>query len=310
MSRGASRAHLVLTALAVLLLVGVVAVASSGSTPTGSGGTRRPSDVIFDTITSLGIVFVIPAFLIVVYGLLQRKEIAAEIASGQYRRLGLGSVLVLLVVAALLSRMRLRGLNLPFGLGDENATTPGQRPGGTTPTGVPSTPVEHTPQFAWIPVLVITGLAVVAVGAYLLAERRRRPLAPDDAVAAETIAETLEVGLDDLRAEPDPRRAVVAAYARLERALAAAGLPRLGAETAEEYVPRILDRLEVGQRPVARLTELFERAKFSQHEISERMKEEAIAALAAIRDDLRDSAGRKAEEQRLAAVAEREVAQT
>jgi hypothetical protein len=34
------------------------------------------------------------------------------------------------------------------------------------------------------------------------------------------------------------------------------------------------------------LTDLFERAKFSTHEIDEPMKERAIAALISVRDDL------------------------
>ena len=53
MKSGASRVPLVLTAIAVLVLVGAVAVASSGSTPSGSGDTRQPSYVLFDTIFSL-----------------------------------------------------------------------------------------------------------------------------------------------------------------------------------------------------------------------------------------------------------------
>jgi hypothetical protein len=38
---------------------------------------------------------------------------------------------------------------------------------------------------------------------------------------------------------------------------------------------------------VLALTELFERARFSLHTIDETMKDEAIDALAAVRDDLR-----------------------
>jgi hypothetical protein len=37
---------------------------------------------------------------------------------------------------------------------------------------------------------------------------------------------------------------------------------------------------------VLALTELFERAKFSRHRIDAEMKEEAIGALVAVRDDL------------------------
>jgi hypothetical protein len=41
---------------------------------------------------------------------------------------------------------------------------------------------------------------------------------------------------------------------------------------------------------VTRLTDLFERAKFSQHEIGLELREQAIDALAAVRDELRHAA--------------------
>jgi hypothetical protein len=41
---------------------------------------------------------------------------------------------------------------------------------------------------------------------------------------------------------------------------------------------------------VLALTELFERAKFSPHAIDAEMKDEAIGALIAVRDDLRAEA--------------------
>ncbi len=106
----------------------------------------------------------------------------------------------------------------------------------------------------------------------------------------------LDESLDDLRAEPDARRAVIAAYARLEHTFAASGLARLRQETTEEYVGRILGKLDVDARLVRRLTDLFTRAKFSQHAVDEAMKQEAIDALAQIRDDLRAAARRQVEE--------------
>ena len=59
------------------------------------------------------------------------------------------------------------------------------------------------------------------------------------------LADVLDETLDDLRAERDPRRAVIAAYARMERALAAYGFPRDAAEAPDEYLERILADLEV-----------------------------------------------------------------
>ena len=60
----------------------------------------------------------------------------------------------------------------------------------------------------------------------------------------EAVSLALDESLDDLRNEPDLRRAIIAAYARMERALAAGGLPRRPSEAPFEYVERALDELE------------------------------------------------------------------
>jgi len=292
--KGAGRARVVLAVLAVLALVGVVAVASTGSTPTGTGDGRPPADSLLDTLFSLVLLLYLPALALLVYGLLQRKEIAREIASGRYRRTGVWTYLVLMGALSLAVYLRLTDFRLDFRAGGEGADEVGttRRP---APGGEGSTENAYDPEFAWIPVLVVLGLAVLALVAYLVS-RRRRASPETDEHAAESVAETLEDTLDDLRTEPDPRRAVVAAWALLERALAASGLPRREAETAEEYVGRILGRLEVDPAPVRTLTDLFETAKFSQHPVDETMRESAITALARIRDELREAARRRQEE--------------
>ena len=73
-------------------------------------------------------------------------------------------------------------------------------------------------------------------------------LDPLSASLLPALADVLEETLDDLRAEQDPRRAVIAAYARMERALAAYGLPRNPSEAPDEYLQRIFADLEVSRR--------------------------------------------------------------
>jgi len=80
---------------------------------------------------------------------------------------------------------------------------------------------------------------------------------------------------------------VIKAYARVEAILAAYGLPRDPAETPYEFLARSLTRLDASRSAVSRLTDLFERAKFSLHEIDPAMREDAIDALTAVRDELR-----------------------
>jgi hypothetical protein len=148
----------------------------------------------------------------------------------------------------------------------------------------------RSPEFQW-------WLAVLAAGGVTAAVivwhrgRRRQPLVvagPED--VAEQLSEVLSDTLDDLALERDPRRAVIRAYARMEHVLASHGLPRAPHEAPLEYLARVLRELNVRAEAAHALTELFERAKFSQHEIDLAMKEEAIAALVRVRDDLEAAA--------------------
>ncbi len=61
----------------------------------------------------------------------------------------------------------------------------------------------------------------------------------------------------------------------------------IAAETSDEYLSRVLRDLELDSGAVERLTRLFTRAKFSQHDVDIAMKEEAIGALEQVRDELR-----------------------
>jgi hypothetical protein len=272
-------------------LVGVVAIAARGSTPTGTSDSRPPADAFLDAILSIGLLLLLPAAAMLVYGLMQRKEIARERASRRYLHGGILLFVVVLLPFVVFVYWRLRDFErTPI---DENVTDQ-IVPGGTTPEPLPGgTETAYKPEFSWVAVLVVLTLAGVgALAAY--AASRRGPAV--EASVAETLADALEDTLDDLRAETDPRRAVIAAYARLEHVLAAHGLPKRAAETPKEYLTRILPELEVERGSVRRLTDLFTRAKFSQHDVDSGMKEEAIDALSTVRDELRATAARRAAE--------------
>ena len=150
---------------------------------------------------------------------------------------------------------------------------------------------QFEPTFEW-PVLAVA-LVVLSVGgafAYLSYRRRKlRTAVPLEPTVAQDFVSTISDAIGDLEAEPDARRAVIAAYARMEGVLARHGLRRKPSETPVEYLGRILGGLTSRFDAVARLTGLFEEAKFSRHEIDGAMKNEAIDALRAIRDDLQEA---------------------
>ena len=76
-------------------------------------------------------------------------------------------------------------------------------------------------------------------------------------------------------------------YARMERGLGMLGTERIPSETPFEYLARVLERLSVSEEAAQRLTDLFERAKFSPAPVDEAMKAEAVAALEAIKEEAR-----------------------
>jgi hypothetical protein len=294
------------TLLVVVCLLGVVAVAAGGDTSLGSAGTRRPSHLLLDTLVSLYLVLMACGAVLFVWLLVLRKDSPQERARLQRE----GRIRSLVIVALLLGVLGV-GLRLA-----ERRNDGGTRPGDGTAGSARPKPLPESkgyePSFATIPVLVVLGLAGGGIAAFALAARaRRRELDPFPHVdLAEALEDALADTLDDLRAERDPRRAVIAAYARLERTLAAFGLPRRPAEAPAEYLERILAQLEVSHGLIARLTALFERAKFSQHEVDPGMKEEAIDALQRTRDELREARERELAERAAALAEARERAAT
>jgi hypothetical protein len=116
--------------------------------------------------------------------------------------------------------------------------------------------------------------------------RRRRVAAAERHALARELKAVVEDSLEDLRLDSDPRRAVIQAYARMERVLGVHGLKRREAETPHEYLARALRDLQLTAAALDRLTSLFEEARFSTHAISSAMRADAVDALAQIRDDL------------------------
>jgi Domain of unknown function (DUF4129) len=189
---------------------------------------------------------------------------------------------VAIVIVAIFAVVAIRkGLANRFG--DREPATEQVQPG-TRPEARPGESGERTLDWRFVGGAFVLALFGSAYAARLLMRNSYRPEATDD--PAEAVAAILGDTLEDLRNERDPRRAVIAAYARMERALAAHGLPREGSEAPLEYLERALEELSASASSAARLTRLFEWARFSHHAVDPGMKEEAIEALEAVRDEL------------------------
>jgi hypothetical protein len=272
--------------LLVVALVAVVAIASTGSTPGGSSATRPPSEALYDTVFTLLLIAVGIGGVLLVYGLAQRKAIAAEVATGRYRRTGVVAYLAFFGIFTAFTYWRLSEWDGPPPPEDEGELAfPGQTD--VLPTLPEDAESSYEPSVSWIPLVVVGVLVVGAVVAYVLAERRAGSGRRSERELAAQLVEVLDETLDDLRAEADPRRAIVAAYSRLERVLAANGAARRAAETADEYLPRVLRDLDIDRAAVGRLNDLYREAKFSHHALGPAAKDEAIDALEHVRDELR-----------------------
>jgi hypothetical protein len=150
-------------------------------------------------------------------------------------------------------------------------------------------PVGGTPQFD-VPVWVPAALGTLALAGALALVGHRLPRRRDDSTrghgAPRVVTAAVAVSLSQLETDPDPRRAVIEAYRRMERSLAAAGLPRDPAEAPREYLERVSTTLEIDRGPLATLTDLFERARFSRRSIDLSLRKRAIAELGSLQEAL------------------------
>lgn len=112
---------------------------------------------------------------------------------------------------------------------------------------------------------------------------------PGVAVARELLADA--DAQRDLLTDGTPRNAVVSCWCRFETSAAAAGLERQPWETSSEFTLRVLDLVEADTVAVSRLGGLYREARFSEHELTEDDRAEALAALDEIHRTIHRPAG-------------------
>jgi hypothetical protein len=270
-----------LAVTALLVLAGIASHGRPLSTGRGSGPTAGFFDYVATTILLLALALAVVVVVILLTG---EKPEAGAPRRGRWNLIsGLAMFFAACGIAYLLSSTRFQDRLRKL----ESQTHREQQPGGQLTAGKDTNGPGRNARVRWDEVaVVLVVVAGVAVWLYLRREKRK-PLRPLALRRRAAVARALDDSLDDLRTDPDIRRAIIAAYARMEGALAAAGIGRRPAEAPYEYLARSLAELDAGAGAARRLTDLFERAKFSHHEPAERMRTDAIDALVAVRDDLR-----------------------
>jgi Domain of unknown function (DUF4129) len=172
------------------------------------------------------------------------------------------------------------------------------RPQATRPlTGAPrvgsGTLTAPPPSSIWP---LITGMVIaiaVVVTLTLLARRRRpAPASPNHRNRLARLAASLAAGSDALTAAREPRAAIIACYAAMERGFAAAGpaaAPAV-ADTPAEVLDRATRAGLVRPEPAQTLTALFRRARYSTHPMTSADSRTAADALTEMRADLASQA--------------------
>jgi hypothetical protein len=265
-------------AAAVAVVVGLLLVVGASARRPLNGGAAAPSLPTWPLLFVVGVGLVVSAALgLAVLGPIMRVR-AGQSGRSALRAGPLTLSLSLLVPAAIIALYTTQGTNgerkvigqpAPASH-DKLAGKPGERG------------ADHSTGIAALTAGVGAGVVGFAGLAIVRARRRREAdVEPRAMVAA---------GARDAAAAAaipaDPRAAVLAAYARMETALATVGLARRPSDAPREYLARLEAGLGGGRGPAARLTELFERARFSPHPVGEDSRAEAIGALETLRMEL------------------------
>lgn len=211
-------------------------------------------------------------------GPVRRKELApSPWWANVLGLLAVGTMLAIQVVVIINYIAELQRLAAEAGRGETGGLIPGLDPGALGLGGRDATSLT-------IAVVIVTTLTVLVL-AYAIRTRLRddrRHAVDGDDPRATTVA-AVELSLEALRGEPDPRRAVIKAYAAMERSLSGAGFARRRSEAPLEYLRRVLAAPTRAADEVRTITHLFQHAKFSQHAVDESMRTGAIDALERIR---------------------------
>jgi membrane protease YdiL (CAAX protease family) len=191
---------------------------------------------------------------------------------------------VLLAVAALVTPFAVLFTRKPRQLGP--------RP---LPLGPPKVSLGHAATASGSAVWpLITGMviAIAIVVALTLLGRRKRPARtePRNRTRLAALLASLAAGSEALSAGGEPRAAIIACYAAMERGFAAAGSAPAVADTPAEVLARATRAGLVRPEPAETLTGMFRRARYSTYPMTSADSRVAADALTEMRFDLGQSA--------------------
>jgi Domain of unknown function (DUF4129) len=160
--------------------------------------------------------------------------------------------------------------------------------GAAPPSG--ATPLRRTvPASGLSDGVIAAGIGmVVLIGAFWLGVlvRSRQGRGSEEVAGTAALRAVIDDSLADLDSGLTPRAAVIRSYMRMEEVLARHQLLHRASEAPREYLARARTVLGASADRARSITELFEEARFSTHEVDEPMRQDAITALTALRAEL------------------------
>ena len=274
------------TLLAVVVVGLLLLVVALASRPEAGGGgaplSANPARLLLDIGVYLFVVLIALTLLVIIWALWPRPNEEMPALPPRRRRV-LSTVLTTIMLVGLAVWLRStgrlgprQGLTLGAGAGSPPALA-GQGRAGAAAAG-----------FDWLAAAIVVAVLIAAA---VLAWWFLRPRRPAGGLSLARLQAVLDDAIDDVLGEADPRRAVIAAWARLERVLARYGVSRHDSEAPFEYAARagaeLAAQLGVEGGWLEQLAGLFEWARFSTHDVTPAMREEALTGLVAVRDGLR-----------------------
>ncbi len=303
--------------LALPVLVVVAAVALRGYLPGAQRVPRQPAtDNPFALFVVIGLLVAAVAVVGVAVVVRARHPTAGRAAAASrpdWRRDDVGRptwrvalIAFGVVLAALLAATLLSGIGGRAGLSPPAAVPPDNPESSTTTPdpdrldpGSPEAPRTDSDLIGYF--YAATGLFLTVLVAGSIVGMRRTPnpsssvsapnadARPTEPDGSESLARAAQVGLAEVE-NPDrePRRAIIACYAAMERELA--NVPEAAPQdfdTATEVLARAVDHHALGPDSAARLVDLFDEARFSPHVMNEGHRELAVQALQRVLAEMR-----------------------
>jgi hypothetical protein len=265
-------------AAAVAVVLGLLLIVGASARRPLNGGAAAPSLPTWPLLFVVGVGLVVSAALgLAVLGPIMRVR-AGQSGRSALRAGPLTLSLSLLVPAAIIALYTTQGAN-----GERKVI--GQ-PAPASHNKLAGKPGERGADHSTAIAALTAGVGAGVVGFAGLAIVRARRRRETDVQPRAMVAAGARDAAAAAAIPADPRAAVLAAYARMETALASVGLARRPSDAPREYLARLEAGLGGGRAPAARLTELFERARFSPHPVGEDSRAEAIGALERLRMEL------------------------